>query len=395
MNITDVGHLVSDEDEGEDKMEKGAKKHGKSVWELAEYFTQDFISTMNAMNIQPANTICKATDHIADQIDMIKALFANGYAYETEEAVYFDVQKFPNYTKLNRQKLNDKQIGSRDEVNIDKNKRHPADFALWFKRIGKFQNHSMHWDSPWGDGFPGWHIECSAMSTKYLGDQFDIHTGGVDHISVHHTNEIAQSEAASGKSPFVKYWIHHEFLMVNGEKMSKSKGNIYRLVDLEDKGFDPMDLRYFFLTAQYRKPQNFTLEALEAAKNARLKLVTTIRKLSRNYIPETMVNTEFKERFVEAIEDDFNMPKALAIAWELLKSYTSDSEKLTTLLEFDKIFGLQLTLQLEQPHQKQIPAKAMELIEKRRIARENKDWAVSDELRERLLEEFGIKVEDK
>lgn len=397
MNITDVGHLVSDEDDGEDKMEKGARKQGKTVWEVAEFFTEDFQSVMSQMNIVPADIVCKATDHITEQIAMVEALIAKGFAYETDEAVYFEVLKFPNYTKLNLQNLSDKSVGVRDEVNVDPQKRHPADFALWFKRVGKFKNHSMHWDSPWGDGFPGWHIECSAMSTKYLGEQFDIHTGGVDHISVHHTNEIAQSEAASGKSPFVKYWVHHEFLLINGEKMSKSAGNYFRLTDLEEKGFSGFDLRMFFLSANYRKPQNFTLDGLDAAKKSLEKLRKSIANLliEIDFSLNHKVDEMFRSKFVFAIENDFNMPQALTVVWELTKSELSNEVKLVTLLDFDRVLGLGLGMSLDQPQPKPIHPKAIELIEQRRVARENQDWPLADELRERLWDEFEIKVEDR
>ncbi|RMD76884.1 cysteine--tRNA ligase [Candidatus Dojkabacteria bacterium] len=400
MNITDVGHLSSDQDDGEDKIEKGARKYGKTVWEVAEFFTRDFFDTMNNMNIVPADVICKATEHIAEQIEIIKSLFEKKLAYETSTAVYFDVSKFPTYTKLSGQDLSQKEVGVREEINVDPEKKNPADFVLWFKRTGRFKNHVMHWDSPWGDGFPGWHIECSAMSMKYLGDQFDIHTGGVDHISVHHTNEIAQSEGMSGKQPFVKYWIHHEHLLVNGEKMSKSTGNVFRLTDLEKLGYEALDLRYFFLTAKHRVPQNFTFDALESAKKSRKKLVRQVNQLSsvlsetKQTKEESESDNDFKTKFVSAIEDDFNIPIALSIVWEVLKSDLSPKSKLQTILEFDKVLGLNLDKCLNDPKTKSIPQKARELIEKRDIARKNKDWATADEIRQRLKAEFDIEVAD-
>jgi cysteinyl-tRNA synthetase len=246
QNVTDVGHLSSDSDEGEDKLEKGAKKTGKTVWEVAEFFTNDFYHAMDTLNILRPHVIAKATDHIPEQIILVQKLIEKGLAYDTPEAVYFDVSQFPAYGSLSGQKLTDKLVAVRAEVETGSYKRNPHDFSLWFKRVGRFSDHAMHWQSPFGDGFPGWHIECSAMSMKYLGESFDIHTGGIDHIPVHHENEIAQSEGATGK-PFAKYWVHHAFLNVNGEKMSKSLGNYVRIQDVIDRGIDPLALRYFYL----------------------------------------------------------------------------------------------------------------------------------------------------
>ncbi len=267
MNITDVGHLTSDEDSGEDKMEKGAKESGRSVWETAKYFEDYFWKSYEVVNIKRPNVVAKATEHIEKQIKLIQKLEKNGFIYQTEHAVYFDISKFQGYGKLTGQKLEEKETGARSEVFIDKGKKNPYDFALWFFTVGHYKDHVMKWPSPWGEGFPGWHIECSAMSMEYLGDSFDIHTGGIDHIAVHHTNEIAQSEAATGK-PFVKYWVHHNFLIVDGEKMSKSKKNFYKIEDVIGKGFDPLALRYLFLTSHYRDQLNFTWESLNAAQNA-------------------------------------------------------------------------------------------------------------------------------
>ncbi len=268
QNVTDVGHLVSDGDEGEDKMEKGARKSGKTVWEVAEMYTESFNETMKSLNILPPTVQCKATDHIKEQIALIEKILENGYGYDTPEAVYFDVTKFEGYGLLFTQSITDQMVGAREEVETGEFKKNPADFVLWFKRVGKFENHTMHWASPWGDGFPGWHIECSAMSMKYLGDQIDIHTGGEDHLNIHHPNEIAQSEAASGKKPFVKYWFHSYFLMVDGKKMSKSLGNYYRVEDVMAKGFSPLSLRYYYLTTHYRKQMNFTWDGIAAADKA-------------------------------------------------------------------------------------------------------------------------------
>ncbi len=267
MNITDVGHLVSDEDLGEDKMERGARESGRTVWEVAKFYEDYFWKSVRQVNVERPSVVCKATEHLKEQIKLIEKLEKNGFIYITEHAIYFDISKFPNYTKLSGQKLEEKETGARVDVFIDKQKKHPQDFALWFFIVGHFKDHSMKWSSPWGEGFPGWHIECSAMSMEYLGERFDIHTGGIDHIPVHHTNEIAQSEAASGKA-FVKYWVHHNFLQVDGGKMSKSLKNFYKIDDVLGKEFDPLALRYLFLTAHFRDKLNFTWKSLQAAQNA-------------------------------------------------------------------------------------------------------------------------------
>lgn len=345
QNVTDVGHLVSDGDEGEDKLEKGAVKHGKTVWEVAEYFTKNFYESMDALNIIRPNIICKATDHIKEQIKMIQKLFDNGFAYDTPEAVYFDISKFSKYGEMLGQKLSDKELGVRSEVNIDENKRNNADFALWFKRIGRFADHTMHWDSPWGDGFPGWHIECSAMSMKYLGEQFDIHTGGEDHIPVHHPNEIAQSEGASNKSPFVKYWLHTAHLMVDGKKMSKSLGNFYTVDDIKAKGFDPIALRYLYFSTHYRKQMNFTWESLSASQNALNKLrkiVNNLKSSERTVLSQEKNEKvdEFRNKFMIAVNDDLNTSKALAVLWEVLKSNIPSEDKYDLFLSFDEVLGL-------------------------------------------------------
>ena len=292
QNVTDVGHLVSDADEGEDKLEKGAAKFGKSVWELADMFIKDYFETMDKLNILRPDIVCRATDHIADMIELIQRLIDKGLAYETPEAVYFDVSKFPKYGQMLGQQLEDKQTAVRDNVKTGDYKKNSADFVLWFKLVGRFEKHIMQWDSPWGKGFPGWHIECSAMSMKYLGESFDIHTGGEDHLPIHHPNEIAQSEGATGKT-FVKYWFHTVFLKVDGQKMSKSLGNFYKLDDVVSKGFTPMALRYLYLTAHYRSPLNFTWSSLAGAQTALDKLKAfmkseTVTKLQSNKAKKSM-----------------------------------------------------------------------------------------------------------
>ncbi|WKZ25667.1 MAG: cysteine--tRNA ligase [bacterium] len=347
QNVTDVGHLVSDADTGEDKLEKGAKKQNKTVWEVAEFFTNNFYETTDKLNILRPDVICKATEHIKEQIELIDKLFKNGYAYDSKEAVYFDTSKFADYGKLFGQKLEDKKTGVRSEVKVDSNKRNSADFALWFKRVGNFKDHIMHWDSPWGDGFPGWHIECSAMSMKYLGEQIDIHTGGEDHLSIHHPNEIAQSEGASGKKPFSKFWIHHAFLMVNGTKMSKSLGNYYTVHDIIDKNYDPIALRLLYLSTHYKKPMNFTWEALDSASKGLKNLKTTILNLKSSQ-RNTLSNEkdikiqEYRTRFSQSINDDLNTSKALAVLFEMLKSNIPSEDKYDLAVTFDEVLGLNL-----------------------------------------------------
>ena len=387
QNVTDVGHLVSDADTGEDKLEKGAKKRGSTVWEVADYFTKHFYDSMDKLNILRPSVICKATEHIPEQILLVTKLMEKGFAYDTPEAVYFDVGKFPAYDKLfGNQALHEKKTAVRDEVNRGEHKRNPEDFALWFKRVGRFADHVMHWPSPWGDGFPGWHIECSALSMKYLGESFDIHTGGIDHISVHHPNEIAQSEAATGK-PFVKYWVHCEFLMVDGKKMSKSLGNFYTVEDVAAKGFDPMALRYFYLTAHYRKPLNFTWEALTAAQNA-------LRQLRGHSPGRSTLSGEkiekidaYREKFDSAIANDLNTPQALAVVWEVVKSNIPPQDKYDLLTDFDEVLGLQLG------RTEEIPADIQALATKRDQLRKEQKFADADTIR-KDIESKGFVVED-
>lgn len=384
MNITDVGHLVSDEDAGEDKMEKGAKKSGKTVWEVAEFFTNQFLTDVKRLNVQEPSARPRATDFIQQIIDLNKILLQKGFAYETDEAVYFDVTKFPEYGKLSGQKLEDKLKGVREDVYVDKKKKNPADFALWFKRVGRFSDHSMHWDSPWGDGFPGWHIECSAMSKSYLGEQIDIHTGGVEHIPVHHTNEIAQSEGASGHK-FVNYWMHHQLILVDGQKMSKSLGNTYMISDLEEKGFEPLSLRLLYLQNKYRDQLNFTFNSLESAqislKNIRKQIRDLKTDLQNQEITAEKKENKYQENFENAISDDLNIPVALSVLHKLLKDNSIDKkEKLEQILSFDKVFGLELDKIESFVETEEIK----ELKEKWNKAREEKNWEIADKLREEI-----------
>ncbi|MDD3460965.1 MAG: cysteine--tRNA ligase, partial [Mesotoga sp.] len=317
MNITDVGHLTGDEDEGEDKMEAGARREGKTVWEIVDFYTKAFFDDLKRLRIIFPTVTCRATRHVDDMIDMIRKIESNGYTYVAGGNVYFDTSKLPDYGKLARLKLDEDNTRSR--VESDPYKRNPFDFVLWFTRY-KYDSHAMQWDSPWGRGFPGWHIECSAMSSKYLGERFDIHTGGIDHIPIHHTNEIAQSEAAFGHE-WVNYWLHSEFLVIGeGEKMSKSLGNFITLQTLIDKGYDPAEYRYYLLGAHYKKQLAFTLEALDGAKSAMKRLTTKIGELKGSEAPVSKLNSVLLNEFHEAINDDLNTPRALAVLWKVVDS---------------------------------------------------------------------------
>lgn len=376
MNITDVGHLSDDGDEGEDKLEKGAVKEGKTVWDIAAFYTDYFDKTMRSVNVLKPTTVSKATDHISEMISLNEKLVEKGFAYETEQALYFDVSKDPHYGELSGQKLSEKTTGARDDVVEDPQKRHPADFALWFKRIGKFKDHTMHWPSPWGDGFPGWHIECSAMSMHYLGETIDIHTGGIDHIPVHHENEIAQSECATGHD-FVHFWVHHAFLLVDSEKMSKSKQNFYTLQDIENKGLNPIATRLLFMQTSYRKPLNFTWEGLVAADIQLKKL----QKIASHKYSEGTIKESYKNSFIEALCDDLNTAKALSVVWELTNdTYITPQDQYQTLMSFDEVLGLEL----RDVDSFAISKEAQSLIEKRDLARKEKDFQTSDKIRDEL-----------
>lgn len=400
MNITDVGHLVSDADTGQDKIEKEAEKEKKSVWDIAEFYTKQFLKDIELLNIKKANIISPATKNIKEQILIIKQLFKKDIAYETKQAIYFDVSKFKNYTKLSKQKLSEKITGAREEIIIDQEKKHPQDFALWFKITGHFENHTMKWPSPWGIGFPGWHIECSAISTKYLGQPFDIHTGGIDHINVHHTNEIAQSEGAYNK-PLAKYWLHGEFLLIDESRMGKSEGNFITLNNLLEKNINPLSFRYLTLTAHYRSKLNFTWESLKAAENSLNRLFDFTRKLKSLKQKEKTVNlttsdfVRFKNEFEKATRDDLNTPKALGIMWKIIAVYNNNPEKfsskeiLNLLYEFDKIFGLNLKkIKIEK-----IPEEINILVKQREEARKNKNFKEADIIRNKIKSK-GYTVED-
>ena len=398
MNLTDVGHLVSDGDEGEDKLEKAAKKEGKDAWKMAEFYIKDFKVGMKKLNIGEPEIMPRATEHIKEQIELIKKIEKAGLTYETSDGIYFNVveyeKKGSKYGEMST--LDEIREGARVEIN--KEKKDPRDFALWkFSREG--EKRQMEWESPWGVGFPGWHIECSAMSMKYLGEQFDVHVGGEDLISTHHPNEMAQAEAGTGKKPFVKYWIHGAFLLVDGGKMGKSLNNAYTLEDIEKKGFGALDLRYFYLTGHYHKQLNFTWEALEAAKEARLKL----KRLVENWQGEKEgMNKEemgeWEEKFKGAIENDLQMPQVLAVVWEMVRNGDlGEGEKLFLITKFDQVLGLGLGKRKTE----EIPEGILELIEKRDKVREEKKWDEADKIRDELMKkgwrvldgEKGVKVE--
>ncbi len=390
MNITDVGHLTSDADTGEDKVEKTAKETGKSAWDIAKFYEEQFFSFTDALNIPRPDIVCKATDHIREQIDLIKKLEEKGFTYKTYDGIYFDTIKFPNYGVLTGGKHGIK-AGVRIKMGEKKN---PTDFALW-KFSPKDEKRQMEWESPWGIGFPGWHIECSAMSMKYLGETFDIHTGGVDHIPVHHTNEIAQSEAATGK-PFVRYWIHFEFLMLDEKKMSKSLGNIYTVDNVTQKGFDPLALRYLFLTAHYKDPLNFTWESLGAAQSAlqNLKSLIVNIKSSQRTAPSEEKSEKvekYRDDFTQAVNDDLNTPRALAVLWEMMKSNIPSEDKYDLALAFDEILGLNLwkisTAKI------QVSSNIKILMDKREKLRKEGKFEEADEIRKKI-EDGGWRIED-
>ena len=388
MNITDVGHLTGDEDEGEDKMEAGARREGKTVWEIVDFYTEAFFDDLKRLRIILPTVTCRATRHVDDMIDMIRKIESNGYTYVAGGNVYFDTSKLSDYGKLARLKLDEDNTRSR--VESDPYKRNPFDFVLWFTRY-KYDSHAMQWDSPWGRGFPGWHIECSAMSSKYLGERFDIHTGGIDHIPIHHTNEIAQSEAAFGHE-WVNYWLHSEFLVIGeGEKMSKSLGNFITLQTLIDKGYDPAEYRYYLLGAHYKKQLAFTLEALDGAKSAMKRLTTKIGELKGSEAPVSKLNSVLLNEFHEAINDDLNTPRALAVLWKVVDSEDlRPGEKLPLINEFDRVLGLGLS----EIETEVIPEEVEELANQRDQARRGKDWKKADELR-KLISEKGYEVLDE
>ena len=385
MNITDVGHLTSDADTGEDKMEKGARRTGKTAWEIAALYTDDFIENMALLNIENATVLCKATDHIPEQIAFIADIERNGFAYVTSDGVYFDTAKQPDYGYLARLDIHGQEAGKRIEVG---EKHSPTDFALWkFSPAGEVRQ--MEWDSPWGRGFPGWHIECSAMAQKYLGNYFDIHCGGEDHIPVHHTNEIAQTQARVG-TRLANYWMHGYFLLLNDAKMAKSAGEFLRVQVLQERGYDPLVYRYLCLTAHYRTQMSFSWDAMDAATTALDRLRNGIFLLPAD--PAIAPDTDAIARFTAEINDDLNVPRGLAVAWDVLRGDLPSAVKRATLLRFDDVLGLGLAEWT--PKVETAPPDVQALADARALARKTKQWAEADRLRGELAA-AGWEMEDQ
>ena len=412
MNITDIGHLSGDADDGEDKMVKTAKERGKSVLEIADFYTQAFFKDTERLNIQRPDVVCKATDHVSDMIELIKRIEANGHTYSAGGNLYYDIMTFPKYGELASIKLEDLKAGARIEV--DENKRNPHDFVLWFTK-SKFENRALVWDSPWGRGYPGWHIECSAMSMKYLGEQFDIHTGGIDHIRIHHTNEIAQSEGATGKK-WVKYWLHNEFLVMNKGKMSKSTGDFITLDKVIEAGYAPLDYRFLLLGGHYRSQLTFSWEAMDTAKNARRNLEQRIANLltEAKTLPDfptsgvtaeqavSLLHTEkarcYLADFVHALEEDISTPRALSVLQQAVKDKELEVGEVITLIRiFDTVLALQLIEEAKSLHTEPESIDNAEEIERlvaeRTEAKKAKDFKRADEIRN-LLKDYGIALED-
>src|SRR3989339_67880 len=388
MNVTDVGHLTSDADEGEDKMEKAAAKEGKKAEDIANFYLKVFREDMNKLNIIEPDVWCKATEHIKEQIELIEKLEKKGYTYKTADGIYFDTSKFKDYGKLALLNIEGLRAGKRIDMGEKKNK---TDFALWkfSEEAGKRQ---QEWESPFGLGYPGWHIECSAMSTKYLGQPFDIHTGGEDHIPIHHTNEIAQSECALGKK-FVNYWMHGAFLLFKGEKVSKSKGGLYTISELQEQGYDPLTYRYMCLLTHYKKGLNFTLDNLDAAKTAYERLKRKVIELKKEEHKGNDESKKYEEEFLSAVNDDLNIPLAVQVTLKLLDDFYFDSKKKLKLLEkFDEVLGLGIKDMKED--KLDIPNEVNKLLKDRENARKNKDWEESDNIREEI-KKLGFAVEDK
>ncbi len=385
MNITDVGHLVSDGDEGEDKMLKSAREEHKTPMEIAEYYTKLFFNDLERLNIEIPEIVCKATEHIKEMLELVEKIMERGYAYETSTAIYFDVSKLDEYGILSGVNLREQKAGAR--VEVDPEKRNPYDFALWIKAP---ENHLMKWNSPWGPSYPGWHIECSAMSTKYLGEVFDIHTGGIDLIPTHHENEIAQSKGACGKIP-AHYWMHGEYLLINGGKMSKSLGNVYLMDDIINRGYEPLVYRLFNFSCHYKGKLNFTWDGIESAS-------VSLKRLREGYqkhlngtdtVSDDVIN-DMENRFHQAINDDLNMPLAMSGVWEAVK-YPKKSPKIAQLLEkFDTVLGIKIT---EKKEEQQVPQEILDLVEQRKSARNEKNWAESDRLRDLIIEK-GYNIKD-
>ena len=388
MNITDVGHMTSDADEGEDKMDKAAREQKMSPWEIAEKYTKAFLKDLDKLNVERPEVICKATDHIKEMEEFVEKIVENGYGYETSKGVYFDTAKLLTYGELSRANLKENKAGARIEV--DDEKKNPLDFALWIKAP---KEHIMKWDSKWGMCYPGWHIECSAMSNKYLGHRFDIHTGGIDAIPIHHENEIAQSRGAFGVCP-AKYWMHVEFLQVDGGKMSKSLGNNYTIEDLEKRGFSPLAFRYLTYTSHYRNKLNFTWEGIEASQKAldRLREAYQIHLNGKDDVLDGSIE-DYRNRFKEALNDDLNFSSALAVVWEAAKNSLKSPKIAKVLKEFDEVLSLNVD-KIEEINE-EIPEEILRMLEERKEARLNKDFTKSDEIRDKLKEKGYLVIDSK
>ncbi len=386
MNITDVGHLVSDSDEGEDKMLKAARRENKDPYEIAEFYMNAFFKDIKELNIDKPEIIARATEHIGIMEKYVQKIIENGYTYKTDDTIYFDTSKLDKYGILSNRKIEDQKAGAR--VEFDTGKKHISDFALWIKAP---ENHIMKWDSFFGKCYPGWHLECSAMGYEYLGDNFDIHTGGIDHIPIHHENEIAQSKGFSGKIP-ANYWMHVNFMLMDGEKMSKSLGNVYTLSDLKEKGYEPLDFKMLMFTSTYRNQINFTWESLDSSKIA-------LQRLREGYLKEIDGTDdvskeeikEYEKRFLEAINDDLNMPIAMSVVWDVIKNPKKSRAFRDLLLKFDEVLGLDLKNYKKQNDK--LPEEIVDLVSKRDEARNSKNWSESDKIRN-LLVEKGYRVQD-
>ena len=392
MNVTDVGHMTSDEDLGEDKMEKGAAREGLTVWQIADKYIAQFKDSMSLLGINPPDVLCRATENVPEQIKLNQIIEKNGFTYTTKKGLIYDTSKFPDYAKFGN--LNLEGTKTRSDVEVDPDKKLPWDFFLWAVN----PKHIMKWESPWGEGYPGWHIECTAMSTKYLGNNFDIHTGGIEHIAVHHTNEIAQGFAAFGKQS-ANYWLHNGWLMgKGGEKMSKSLGNFVTAQELVEKGYDPIAMRYLILTSHYKKGLNFSYEALDSAVNALTNLKSQIVNLrsetERTTLSEEKLTQvdEYREKFIAALSDDINVPQALAVLWEMLKSNIPSTDKLDLALSFDEVLGLNLKSQIS--NSKQVPENIKILISKREELRKMGKYEEADKIRDEI-QKLGFNVNDK
>ena len=394
MNITDVGHLESDADEGEDKMENAARKEKKDPYEIANFYTEIFLKDMGKLNIDKPEIITKATENISQMIEYVKEIIKNGYAYETSKGIYFDISKLDKYPVLSNRKLDDQIAGAR--VDVDPEKKNPYDFALWIKAP---ENHIMKWESPWGLSYPGWHLECSTMGRRFLGEEFDIHTGGVDHIPTHHENEIAQSKGATGKIP-AHVWMHCEYLQVDGGKMSKSLGNTYTISQLEEKGISPLAFKLFCFTAHYRNKLNFTFEGAYGAQKALERLYDSYIKNANGVddVDEDIIK-EYEERFLAYINDDMNMPGAMSVVWEIARNAKKSIKFADLLLKFDKVLGLDMKnaenylLEFKHEESEELPEEIKALVEERKQARAEKNWAKSDEIRDRIIS-LGYSIKD-